>query len=447
MSFTVDKQTLDDLNLLGKYRSNSIYNVFSRTHTQGGEMVLEQMFRNPLSDADAINKRSAVFEYFQQKNLEFPFDRKLLDAVEYYLSTPAHSKRAVSYLNNGKRKLMQCIAADQAYELIGAGVVASIQLLDKVESFYAGLDEGNGAYSATISEVMTMLHSKEWERLKKLKGVEQFPFRRLVYYDYCLRARGYENLRRLMNIIYELDVYMTGAAVAAQRGFSRAVAYPSSTTDNRIDLVNVFHPQVRNAVANSICISHNQNVLFLTGANMAGKSTFMKSFGVAVYMAHMGFPVAAEKMEFTVQDGLYTSINVSDNLNMGYSHFYAEVLRVKFVASEVAAGKNMVIILDELFKGTNVKDAYDATVAVIEAFSIHQNCSFIISTHILEAGQTLHEKCPHFKFAYLPTVMEGRIPRYTYRLTDGITADRHGMQIITNEHIVDFIRLGSRKIG
>ena len=45
MSFTVDKQTLDDLNLLGKYRSNSIYNVFSRTHTQGGEMVLEQMFR------------------------------------------------------------------------------------------------------------------------------------------------------------------------------------------------------------------------------------------------------------------------------------------------------------------------------------------------------------------------------------------------------------------
>ena len=134
-------------------------------------------------------------------------------------------------------------------------------------------------------------------------------------------------------------------------------------------------------------------------------------------------------------------------LNMGYSHFYAEVLRVKFVASEVAAGKNMVIILDELFKGTNVKDAYDATVAVIEAFSIHRNCSFIISTHILEAGQTLHEKCPHFKFAYLPTVMEGRIPRYTYRLTDGITADRHGMQIINNEHIVDIIRNGSRKIG
>lgn len=193
-----------------------------------------------------------------------------------------------------------------------------------------------------------MLHSKEWERLKKLKGVEQFPFRRLVYYDYCLRARGYENLRRLMNIIYELDVYMTGAAVAAQRGFSRAVAYPSSTTDNRIDLVNVFHPQVRNAVANNICISHNQNVLFLTGANMAGKSTFMKSFGVAVYMHIWVSLWLLKRWNLRYRMVLYTSINVSDNLNMGYSHFYAEVLRVKFVASEVAAGKNMVIILDEL---------------------------------------------------------------------------------------------------
>ena len=442
MSFTVDKQTLDDLNLLGKYRSNSIYNVFSRTHTQGGEMVLEQMFRNPLSDADAINKRSAVFEYFQQKNLEFPFDRKLLDAVEYYLSTPAHSKRAVSYLNNGKRKLMQCIAADQAYELIGAGVVASIQLLDKVESFYAGLDEGNGAYSATISEVMTMLHSKEWERLKKLKGVEQFPFRRLVYYDYCLRARGYENLRRLMNIIYELDVYMTGAAVAAQRGFSRAVAYPSSTTDNRIDLVNVFHPQVRNAVANSICISHNQNVLFLTGANMAGKSTFMKSFGVAVYMAHMGFPVAAEKMEFTVQDGLYTSINVSDNLNMGYSHFYAEVLRVKKVAQQVRQTQHLVVVFDELFRGTNVKDAYDATVAVTEAFAGIRNCTFIISTHIIEAGEVLKERCDNINFVYLPTKMEGSKPIYTYTLAPGVTDDRHGMMIVNNEHIIEIIKNG-----
>ena len=194
------------------------------------------------------------------------------------------------------------------------------------------------------------------------------------------------------------------------------------------------------AVANSVHVDHEHNVIFLTGANMAGKSTFMKSFSIAIYLAHMGFPVAAERMEFSVQDGMYTSINVADNLNMGYSHFYAEVLRVKHVAEEVSLGKNLVIIFDELFKGTNVKDAYDATVAVTEAFAENRNCSFIISTHIIEAGQTLREHCSNLKFVFFPTIMKGSIPTYTYTLQEGITNDRHGMMIINNEHIVEIIK-------
>lgn len=114
------------------------------------------------------------------------------------------------------------------------------------------------------------------------------------------------------------------------------------------------------------------------------------------------------------------------------------------VAEEVAAGKNLVVIFDELFKGTNVKDAYDATVAVTEAFSAHSNCSYIISTHITEAGHTLREKCKNFRFVYLPTIMQGAIPTYTYRLQEGITNDRHGMMIIQNEHILDIIRGGKQ---
>ncbi len=54
---------------------------------------------------------------------------------------------------------------------------------------------------------------------------------------------------------------------------------------------------------------------------MAGKSTLMKSFGIAVYLAHIGFPVAAKDMQFSVRDGLYSSINVADNLNHGIQSF------------------------------------------------------------------------------------------------------------------------------
>ena len=129
-------------------------------------------------------------------------------------------------------------------------------------------------------------------------------------------------------------------------------------------------------------------------------------------------------------------------LKLGYSHFYAEVLRVKKVAIEVSRDKRLVVIFDELFKGTNVKDAYDATVAVTEAFAGIRNCTFIISTHFIEAGEVLKDKCDNINFVYLPTKMEGSKPIYTYTLAPGITDDRHGMMIVNNEHIIEIIKNG-----
>jgi DNA mismatch repair ATPase MutS len=128
---------------------------------------------------------------------------------------------------------------------------------------------------------------------------------------------------------------------------------------------------------------------------------------------------------------------MSDNLNLGYSHFYAEVLRVKTVAEQVSRGRNLVVIFDELFKGTNVKDAYDATLQVSSSFAKYRNCVFIISTHIIEVGEALRGKNSQVRFVYLPTVMDGVVPRYTYRLAEGITSDRHGMVIIRNEGILE----------
>jgi len=208
---------------------------------------------------------------------------------------------------------------------------------------------------------------------------------------------------------------------------------------NMIRAAGLRHPCLEKAVGNTLSLDKDSNVLFLTGANMAGKSTLMKSFGIAVYLAHMGFPVAADEMVFSVRDGIYSSINVPDNLSLGYSHFFAEVLRVKKAAEDVSQGKNLVVIFDELFKGTNVKDAYDATLAVTEAFSHYRDCCFIISTHIVEVGETLRERCDNLQFAYLPTVMKGTAPAYTYRLEEGITTDRHGMIIIENEGILEII--------
>ena len=196
---------------------------------------------------------------------------------------------------------------------------------------------------------------------------------------------------------------------------------------------------LKSPVANDLTISAENNIVFLTGANMAGKSTFMKTFGICIFLAHVGFPVPAKSMRFSVRDGLFTTINLPDNLNQGFSHFYAEVRRLKRCAQSVNTWPNLVIIFDELFRGTNVKDAYDATVAVTEAFSKIKSSIFMISTHIIEAGEDLKKLCDNIEYIYLPTIMEGAVPRYTYKLEKGITADRHGMIIIRNEGILDIL--------
>jgi DNA mismatch repair ATPase MutS len=190
-------------------------------------------------------------------------------------------------------------------------------------------------------------------------------------------------------------------------------------------------------------MDENTPLIFLTGANMAGKSTFLRSLSTALFVAHMGFPVAATAMEFSVLDGLYTTINLPDNLGIGASHFYAEVLRVKKMATELSQGKSLFILFDELFRGTNVKDAHEATVAVTRGFARKSKSLFIISSHIVEAGEEL-KQLHNIGFLFLPTCMNGHTPTYTYKLETGITDDRHGMIIIRNEGILETLKNGKK---
>ncbi len=277
-----------------------------------------------------------------------------------------------------------------------------------------------------------------YRRVKRMLGERRgLSWRKVAYYDLLLRKTLSREMQTILEIIYHLDICITVGNVATAKGFSYARALPKE--ENFFEAAGLRHPRLERAVTNPLLLGEDRNLLFLTGANMAGKSTFMKAVGINVYLAHMGFPVAAEELVFSVKAGLYTSINVADDLSQGYSHFYAEVQRVKKVAEEVRDKDNLMVIFDELFKGTNVKDAYDATLAVTEAFAEYRGCFFIISTHIIEVGHTLMERCDNLLFAYLPTVMDGAIPRYTYRLQPGITSDRQGMIIIENEKILEIL--------
>ena len=431
MSFITDKQTLDDLGLLGKFKQHSVFSIFNKVKTADGERLLSQWFHEPLSDRQAINARSAIFQYFHEAKFRFPYDSTSFAVVEHYMSSVASGNAVAGLAGIARKKFAGAFLHDEQYKQLQKSLLATIDALLALKKL-AGMIS-----IPLVQQARSILESKRLQWLAEAAN-GKLSMISTARFDNLLRNTLRNEMEMLLDTIYQLDVYIAVSTVAREQGFSYAQALPAE--ENVFEATALRHPGLSNAVANLLNLDGSINMMFLTGANMAGKSTFMKSFGIAVYLAHMGFPVAAGEMVFSVKDGLYSSINVPDNLSMGYSHFYAEVQRVKSVALEVSRGKNMVVIFDELFKGTNVKDAYDATLSVTKAFSRYRNCFFIISTHIIEVGEALRPDHSNLQFAYLPTVMNGPVPSYPYRLTEGITHDRHGMIIIENEKILELMK-------
>ncbi len=464
MLFTTDKQTLDDLNIFGKHGGDSIFRIFDRTGTRGGAAILEDLFRYPMSHPDTIHRRSAIIRQFAETGLAFPFAPALFDAIGSYLSNTDERTKLQTEDRSVTTKLSQLIAVDSETAVIYKGVTALAELLKEAKAFadtpLPRADTGSPRPESTIlssvplnpisatsdpyaeerSVLLALLAEPDLAPVIAHPGKGKLSHNTIAAFDVLLRFRHRETIQKLLQHLYRLDVYCSVARVARERNFVFPTALPKDR--HIVSIEGVYHPQVNNAVPNSIRIDSSGNVLFLTGANMAGKSTFMKSLSIALFLAHMGFPVPAARMDFSVLDGMYTTINLPDNLGMGASHFYAEVLRVKKVAGELQQGKNLFIVFDELFRGTNVKDAYEATVAFTKAFARKRNSLFIISTHIIEAGDVIKDSCDNVSFVYLPTLMEGNRPVYTYRLEKGITADRHGMVIINNEGILDMLKKG-----
>jgi DNA mismatch repair protein MutS len=436
MSFGIDKQTLDELNLLGKFRSGSVYSIFNHVKTRGGERLLDSMFRSPMDNAQQINERSAIFQFFQQARLDFPVDAQQVNLMREYLDSGGGKNIVMVFLSTIVKRTLSSLTRDERYKKNIQGLQAVIAVINRCYSFIENMQAVPEPYASRVSSIKHILSDPRLVALRKVDIYKSLPLKTLIYYNHLLKSSLSRQIEDVLLFLYELDVNINVGTVASHRGFTFAEAFTGA--NNVLSVSKLYHPCVEKAIGNSFVLNEEGNVLFLTGANMAGKSTLMKSVGIGIYLAHIGFPVPAESMEFSVREGLYSSINVSDNINLGYSHFYAEVVRVKQAAEAAASGKRLMLMFDELFKGTNVKDAYDGTLAVTEGFSDYTDCLFIVSTHIIEVGEALKSR-DNVKFAYMPTVMEGSRPRYTYKMQQGITEDRQGMMIIRNEGILDLI--------
>jgi dsDNA-specific endonuclease/ATPase MutS2 len=216
--------------------------------------------------------------------------------------------------------------------------------------------------------------------------------------DRMLRWQERAVVDRLVRLIFEIDALVALADATVYHDFVMPEAHEGET---EIIATDLYHPFLADPVANQLRVDQQQRLLFLTGPNMAGKTTYLRAAGIALYLAHLGMGVPAAAFQFTPCDCLFTAITLADNVRKGVSFFRAEALRVKAIAQAVANGRRVAALLDEPFMGTNVKDALDASRVVLTGLATKRNNVFLVSSHLIELGEALQAtgsvECCHFE--------------------------------------------------
>jgi DNA mismatch repair protein MutS len=143
-------------------------------------------------------------------------------------------------------------------------------------------------------------------------------------------------------------------------------------------------------------------------------------------------------MKLSLFDGLLSNINVVDNIIKGESYFFNEVQRIKNTILKINDGRKWLVLIDELFKGTNVQDAMKCSLTVIKGLIKIKNSLFILSTHLYEIGEELKQH-PNISFRYFETAVEEEQLSFSYQLKEGISNDRLGYLILKREKVVSLL--------
>jgi len=250
--------------------------------------------------------------------------------------------------------------------------------------------------------------------------------------DRELRKDNEATLQKLLATYYRLEALCS----LAKANNEMALSFPD--IGGTMHIKGLYHPLVQGCVRNDIELD-GEHLLLVTGPNMAGKSTFLKSLGILFVFAYAGVGVPATAATIPFLEHIITSINLEDDTAQGYSYFYTEVRKVKEIASVLNTGETTLVIADELFKGTNIKDAGDCTEIVINGFLKKSNALVVLASHLVEtiASFADEKKCRMICFDGI--VRSQNEIDFDYQLRQGISATRLGKYIMQREGIPEML--------
>ncbi|HOQ01526.1 MAG TPA: DNA mismatch repair protein MutS [Acetivibrio clariflavus] len=197
---------------------------------------------------------------------------------------------------------------------------------------------------------------------------------------------------------------------------------------SKFEALNIGHPLITsNRVCNDLNFNSPVKVLLITGSNMSGKSTLLRTAGINLVLAYAGAPVCARDFRASVMD-IHSCMRVSDNLGKSISSFYAELLRIKEILKEAKEGKRVFFLLDEIFKGTNSRDRHTGARVLIEELCKTKSIG-MVSTHDFELCD-LEQKNPKIKNYHFEEYYKDNKIYFDYKLRKGVSTTRNAIYLM-----------------
>ncbi len=439
----IDNTTYNDLSVFHHEEENSIFHKLNFTETLEGKEWLLRFFKNPLSDKKKIEDAQQVVKMMLGKLDQWPTsisNGTLMVIARFYDSAIDSMPGHPNFVNAANYRIFH--TAD--FSLVRYSLSHFADFLRGMHELVEllGDDDAPATIRPLVQRIRDLVKDKLLVQLAQRNKDDQFDWKETVYFGRFIRDRFKNAAFELMAIYGKLDAWHSMAK--ACRKFDLAFPVFHEGDQPLIDANQLYHILLPTPVPYDVNLNKESNFLFLTGANMAGKSTFIKSVGSAVFLAHLGMGVPAKSMNLTTFDGLLSNINVVDNIAKGESYFFNEVQRIRNTILKINDGRKWLVLIDELFKGTNVQDAMKCSSTVIKGLMRISNSLFILSTHLYEIGEELRQY-PNISFRYFETSVTEDQLVFSYQLKEGISNDRLGYLILRREKVVDLLESIGKK--
>jgi DNA mismatch repair protein MutS len=432
----LDKTTLQDLSFL--QGEQAVFTLINRCTTQAGTEALRKQVQAPPGTYEKLREQQ--------------------DAVRFWMNHPDSWTKRVS---NGTLVMIEKFY-ESADGVAGRTNVLGLLINSMVQKVF-----NRNAYSFvrfSVSHLIDFLKGcndllqleqyqppavilKELEAFKEVLALplcqsllqinDDAPQALLMDMSYRSRREIKHIVLQMMERYARLDALQAMAVATFEHGWTIPELLPSEALHYQAQ--QLYHPLLKKPVAYDIEYTREKNFLFLTGANMSGKSTLIRAMGVGALLAHIGMGVPAQAMQISFLEGIITNMQVEDNIFLGESYFFAEVQRMKLTAQKLSRNRYHLVLMDELFKGTNVHDAYECSRAVVDGLLQQNDNLMALSTHLNELSENLkNEPNIWFRYCYTHITGDGKY-QFTYQLKEGVSKDRIGYLVLKNEGVLDLL--------